>query len=204
MCSAFCGRAACWHTWKGTRNPQMPILLPMNCTIPLPLNAMFDYWTPGNSMETEFSYLAKKNNSPQWQRRKHNCCVILLDLLRMAELRNWMWIHRGGKDSCLAFLTAHLDMEDRSLYYNIKSSEILFPLFSLTYLLLMVIFLNLKTRGFFNKNSWERQSKEGKKIWFSFLFFQLLAQEKSYDHYPNARRLLSLHTRKHLQFQCVK
>lgn len=55
----------------------------------------------------------------------------------------------------------------------------------------MLIFLNLKTRGFFYKNSWEGQIKEGNKFWFSFIFLiQLLGQEKSYEHYPNARRLL--------------
>lgn len=37
--------------------------LPVNCTIPLPLNAMFDYQTLGNTMEIDLSYLAEKNNS---------------------------------------------------------------------------------------------------------------------------------------------
>lgn len=38
------------------------------------------------------------------QRRKYNCCVILLDLLKMTELSSWIW--RGMKDFCPVLLLA--------------------------------------------------------------------------------------------------
>jgi len=37
------------------------------------------------------------------QRRKCNCCIILLDLLKMTELSHWIWIRRGVKDFCPVF-----------------------------------------------------------------------------------------------------
>lgn len=149
MCSASCGRAACWQTWKGTRSPQMPIVLPMNCTIPLSLNAMFDYQTPGNATETEFSYPAKKNNSALTDREENITAVsFCLTSSEWQSLAAEYEYREEWRIPALYSWQLHLDTEDRSLYYNIKSSQILFP-FSLTCLLLIVTFPNLKTKGFF-------------------------------------------------------
>lgn len=44
---------------KGDKKPTKAIALPVKSTIPLPPNAIFDYWSLGTYVtETEFSYLA--------------------------------------------------------------------------------------------------------------------------------------------------
>lgn len=128
MCSAFCGGAACWHTWKGTRNPQKPVVLPVNCTVPPPLNAMFDYWTLRNIMEAEFRYLAKKSNSPLTDREENLTAVsFCLTSSEQQSLATEYEYEEKWRIPALYSWHLHPDMEDRSLYYNIKSKQ-LFPL----------------------------------------------------------------------------
>lgn len=140
------------------------------------------------------------------QRRKYNCCVILLDLLKMTERSNWIWIRRGVKDFCPVFLPAALgDGRQISTLQYKEHSGITPSFFSLTCLLLMLIFSILKSRGFFIKN--ERNPNDGKdraretnSVSFPLLCPSVDIREEYY-HCPfalRASRLLGPHTREHL------
>lgn len=135
-------------------------------------------WLPdsGEHYRTRVQLPSKKEQfSLGWQRIKYNCCVILLDLLRMAELSNWIWIRRGLMDSCPVFLTA---APGRGRWISLLQDKRYYSLFfsSICLLIMVIFFFQPQNQRVFYKNSWEGQSKEGNKIWFSFLFFfQLLA-----------------------------
>lgn len=94
------------------------------------------------------------------QRRKYSCCVILLDLLKMTELSNWIWIWRGVKDFCPVFLPA-APGDGRQISVSQHEGQVLFPLFFLWLVLLMVIFPILKTRGFFIKSDGKDRARKG-------------------------------------------
>lgn len=131
------------------------------------------------------------------QRRKYNCCVILLDLLKMTELSNWIWIWRGVKDFCPVFLPA-APGDGRQIFVSQYEEQtgIVPAFFSLT-CLTNGDFSHTQNQRVFYKKWWEGQSKEGNQILPPFLFsFHLLAQE--YYHCPNTSRLLGPHTREHL------